>query len=585
MNQHLGNLDTRFDSATVISLDERGLIVVPGDKLPVAKISRDELTDRAAGAFAAAAIGSAMGAPLEWLDPAEISERFGWVTDFTDYRRRGGPRWTSDVDLLLFAAEAITNRGIYSAEALAARLANLRARRLRLPGEALVAAADRAAQGLPWFEIGVGSYGDGCLLRGVASGLRYPNKVFKRCVSANLNAVVTHATKEAAHTTVAVANVIAAIIAQPKGQLDPGVFRDAVVNSITNSQLATVIDSAIVSASAENRIGRGGSDRRRRLRNAPISGPTAEEALVAALWHFVANPNSAPDAIESAVNAGGDTDTVAALAGAFAGSCHGLAAIPTQLLGQLSGGDKVIATARKLTSKGAAPIQKGRAVAGKNNTNPCHITFLIDRSGSMEPLHTAVIDGFNELIEEQKSSTGEATLTLAAFDSENPFEVVVEEAALDGVRKLGYGDLEARAMTPLYDAIYSTIAKADERLAMVGETGNAEEDQLVVIFTDGLENASRRHGRDEVMTLISDRKDAGWTFVFLGANQDSYAVGDDLGVAHGNVSNYDYSPDGMRLAARSVSRSVRSYRGKGREDRLLDRDRFFEGIKEAERSR
>ena len=56
-----------------------------------------------------------------------------------------------------------------------------------------------------------------------------------------------------------------------------------------------------------------------------------------------------------------------------------------------------------------------------------------------------------------------------------------------------------------------------------------------MVFTDGLENASRTWTRDQVFTLIEQKKAQGWTFVFMGANQDAYAEGSRIGFQAGNV--------------------------------------------------
>ena len=52
--------------------------------------------------------------------------------------------------------------------------------------------------------------------------------------------------------------------------------------------------------------------------------------------------------------------------------------------------------------------------------------------------------------------------------------------------------------------------------------------QIVAVFTDGLENASRQWTRAELFDAITARKKDGWTFVLMGANQDSYAEADGL---------------------------------------------------------
>jgi len=131
----------------------------------------------------------------------------------------------------------------------------------------------------------------------------------------------------------------------------------------------------------------------------------------------------------------------------------------------------------------------------------------------------------------------------------------------------------------------SVIDHAEARIAARETAREPSEDQLVVVFTDGEENASGQWTRPGIFARIEACKARGWTFVFLGANQDSYATGDGLGVAGGSVSNYDASDGGMREAWGSVSRSTSAYLTKPRSRRVVDRDDFFEGQKEAEHTR
>ena len=141
---------------------------------------------------------------------------------------------------------------------------------------------------------------------------------------------------------------------------------------------------------------------------------------------------------------------------------------------------------------------------------------------------------------------------------------------------------QPRGVTPLYDAVGKLIGSADQRITHRKEKDWPEEDQLVIVFTDGLENASRKFGRRKVFDLITDRMEAGWTFVFMGANQDSYAEGHKIGLVDGNVQNYAATPDSVKVAFSSVSRASVEFRNKGRLQRNQDREDFFGGVKEAE---
>jgi hypothetical protein len=56
----------------------------------------------------------------------------------------------------------------------------------------------------------------------------------------------------------------------------------------------------------------------------------------------------------------------------------------------------------------------------------------------------------------------------------------------------------------------------------------------VVIFTDGLENASHEWTHKKLFGRVYALRSKGWTFVFLGANQDSYATGAQRAMPAGN---------------------------------------------------
>ena len=87
---------------------------------------------------------------------------------------------------------------------------------------------------------------------------------------------------------------------------------------------------------------------------------------------------------------------------------------------------------------------------------------------------------------------------------------------------------------------------------------NAEGKVLAVIFTDGQELHSKESTRDSVASLISEKEDEGWTFIYLGANQDAWGSSKYLGFsggARGRSYNYVSTPQGTRSAYGSVLRS------------------------------
>ena len=78
---------------------------------------------------------------------------------------------------------------------------------------------------------------------------------------------------------------------------------------------------------------------------------------------------------------------------------------------------------------------------------------------------------------------------------------------------------------------------------------------ILVIITDGLENASREHTRDLVFQLIRHQSDVyGWEFVYLGAKQDAIAAGAQVGIDAG----FALSCAGGEVATQALYRSLAS---------------------------
>ena len=206
------------------------------------------------------------------------------------------------------------------------------------------------------------------------------------------------------------------------------------------------------------------------------------------------------------------------------------------------------------------------------------IWFLLDRSGSMASIAPDVVRGFDEFFAEQRAQEGDATVTLIQFDDQDPHDVLVDARPLRKVRSIR-GRFEPRGFTPLYDAIARLLDRAERRLARHGAN---PADQLVVIFTDGLENASRDWDAQKINGRIADLRKAGWTFVFLGANQDSYATGGQMAMAAGSTANFAASPASVAASYRGLSRSVGEFRRKDRARRMAEADDFWGGVKESE---
>lgn len=205
---------------------------------------------------------------------------------------------------------------------------------------------------------------------------------------------------------------------------------------------------------------------------------------------------------------------------------------------------------------------------------PVHISVVLDRSGSMRSIADDVVGGFNEFLAEQRRTPGRARITLAQFDSQEPFEVLIDGVDLKEVSDLARSAYQPRAWTPLYDAVGHMIGRIDADVTERAKQGLPEEDQILAIVTDGLENRSVRFTREEVFRLIEERRRAGWAFVFLGADQDAYAAGGQIGVAARGRVAWEKTPEGIKKMWGDLSYSTDVHRARSREQRRREADEF-----------
>lgn len=185
------------------------------------------------------------------------------------------------------------------------------------------------------------------------------------------------------------------------------------------------------------------------------------------------------------------------------------------------------------------------------------INFVLDKSGSMDVIRDATISGFNEFKNDQAREAGEAFFTLTLFDTR--FDTVANAVPVSDVYDLTRETYRPDGTTALYDAIAHTMHITDEFVAK-----NHPGQVLFVIMTDGQENASREYRRDQIFELIRDRQEkAGYDFIYLGANQDSFAVGDSIGLRAGRTLDYAHNPAAAAETMKRAARNVKAHRRMG----------------------
>ncbi len=155
--------------------------------------------------------------------------------------------------------------------------------------------------------------------------------------------------------------------------------------------------------------------------------------------------------------------------------------------------------------------------------------IILDQSGSMGCIHHEAVSGVNETIQsiqdaQKKEPDQEHTVTLVTFNSSET-RAVIQNQPVDKIKLLKEKEFQPRASTPLFDAMGNTINRIHKWVKDVNNAAVA-----VTVITDGYENASREFSGNDIKALIDARKEEGWLFSYIGANQDVKAVGRQMSI-------------------------------------------------------
>lgn len=199
-------------------------------------------------------------------------------------------------------------------------------------------------------------------------------------------------------------------------------------------------------------------------------------------------------------------------------------------------------------------------MAEEKTNGQTELVFILDRSGSMSGLESDTIGGFNGMLAQHRSEGGDVIVSTVLFDHEN--EVVHDRVRIADVPTLTSKEYYTRGCTALLDAMGDGIrhiknvhkyARPEDRPART----------MFIITTDGMENSSTRYTADQVRAMVKQQEEAGWEFVFLGANIDAVQVAGGLGIRAENAVEFACDAAGVRENFASLSHMTCAFAATG----------------------
>lgn len=184
--------------------------------------------------------------------------------------------------------------------------------------------------------------------------------------------------------------------------------------------------------------------------------------------------------------------------------------------------------------------------------NYTHLILILDKSGSMAYNVGATIEGVNALMKKQKALPGDFTSAVYTFD-----DGVHEVTSFTKLTKENY---IPNGATALLDAFCHAVDSEGVRLSQMDEAARPDK-VVVVVVTDGQENASVKHTIQDVKSRVATQEgNYKWQFVFLGANIDAFATGHMYGIAQRGTYQWTPTFDGILKSYQTVNCAMAAFR-------------------------
>ena len=154
---------------------------------------------------------------------------------------------------------------------------------------------------------------------------------------------------------------------------------------------------------------------------------------------------------------------------------------------------------------------------------------ILDASGSMGTIYTQALTGVNETLATIRMAQEEHPelqqyVTLASFSAGAHFlNRIYSAKPIAEAHNITCEDYPLLGATALYDAMGTCISELQQNVTRGDRV-------RVTIITDGYENASRSWSGQQIKSLVQELRQMGWTFTYIGADQDVEMVAGEIGI-------------------------------------------------------
>lgn len=166
------------------------------------------------------------------------------------------------------------------------------------------------------------------------------------------------------------------------------------------------------------------------------------------------------------------------------------------------------------------------------------------------------VEGFNDYLTEQRGDKPSCLFTLTKFEG-GTLLTPYEDLDINFAPPMTQNMFVPGGMTNLFDAIGTRVLNIQEKIQHWDITPNV----LFVVMTDGGDNISRSYDALRIRGLVTSLTEQGWTFVYLGADQDALRIGSNLGFQEGNI--HSFARENIRETMNTLAAATTVYRAEG----------------------
>jgi len=183
--------------------------------------------------------------------------------------------------------------------------------------------------------------------------------------------------------------------------------------------------------------------------------------------------------------------------------------------------------------------------------------IILDESGSMSAIYDETLQAVNEAFSGIRRNQDEFPeqrhyVSIVTFEGTGMSGVRTrrDRVPVGEIRDFTEKDYRPGGCTPLLDAMGRSLHDL--------ECKTGENDRVfATVITDGYENSSQEYTGKMIKALVGRLQTKGWTFAYIGANQDAVEAASELNID--NALNFDASPKGMDEMSSRYTRASRRF--------------------------